>query len=713
MIAVKKLKILLFVCLHVAEESAWRGKLKNTVLLTLVFLMLLSSALGSGFVTSANNQNPRLSQRESEIIARINGANAYNYDLELERIALNHSLSDYAFRSAGSPGANEAAQWIKRQFESFGLETSMESFEFTNWNLPSKPVLVVDDDGDPNTTNDQRIITSFQSAHYSWSTPKGGVFRDLVTLPLPDVPNHDEIILKPYNTTAWNAINITGKILLVGREVRWNTDWRQAYFTKLKLQPPAAIVYTWWYQWMSFTPPMFGSMGGRLDTDLLIPVGWVSYEDGLWIRNRENSFNVSANFTIPAVIGTGPNYNVVGKLKGSVNPEKIVIISGHYDTVMTSGFCDNGAGTAGVLELARLFTNAAKEDLYHPEYTLLFVAFTGEELGFVGSINFIKQHETQMKNITAVVNLDCIGSDIFQFTETFPNDDGLDLDEIVRGAATDIGIKAVSEETGGSDQEAFRNPKMANGFYDKFWGLNPGISNVSRVKASIMISSFPLFYSDKWTNETAGWIHTEYDNSTSTTTLKWVEVDDLETHIQVAALSIMRVLSYGYKPSLSLIMTFTMLISIGVVVAFYFKSTRVRGALKKTYNSILYYIGTREFLVIIMLTILFLFVSYISHTRPERVEVTVEGLPRTTIMAYYGYPFEMIGIEQQITEASPGPQYEGGVATPPGSLGGAKIGTQIFWNGLFLNLFLYFLLALGLTYLVARLGDMHIFRKSE
>jgi len=40
---------------------------------------------------------------------------------------------------------------------------------------------------------------------------------------------------------------------------------------------------------------------------------------------------------------------------------------------------------------------------------------------------------------------------------------------------------------------------------------------------------------------TPGWIHTAYDNSTSTETFSWVEPEDLEAHIKVAALTIMRV----------------------------------------------------------------------------------------------------------------------------------------------------------------------------
>jgi len=689
--------------------------MRKTVFLALVFLSLLSLVLGNHFAATAINGTSSIMPRESEIIERINGANAYNYDLELEKIALNHSISNYAFRSTGSAGASEAAKWIKTQFESLGLETSMESFEFTTWNLLSKPTLAIDEDGNASTTSDQKIIRTFQPEHYSWPTPEGGVFRDLVVLPLPESSRLG--FGKGFiNSTTWNAINTTGKIILIGREVRWSIYFQRDFVDKLRLQPPAAVVYTWWNDWMSFTPPMFSSIGGLpaspLGTyywDLKIPVGWVSYEDGLWIREREKqNVNVSAYLTIPAVIGSGPHYNVVGKLKGSTNPEKIVIVSGHYDTVMTSGFCDNGAGTAGVIELARVFAQAAEEGLYRPEYTLLFVAFAGEELGFVGSINYMRQHEAEMKNVTAVINLDCIGSDFLEVTETFPNEYGLDLDEVVLRAAKDLGIKANSTEVGGSDQEAFRNPKMANAEYNQYWGLDAGISNATRVKASTMILSYPLFYNDAWKSGIPGWIHTEYDNSTSTSTLNWVEVDDLEAHIKVAALSVMRILSYNYGPSLSQVVTVTLMAGIVLSAAAFFQRSRVIPALKRTYNDILNRMEMKEFLLIAILTVLFLFTSYVMHTRAGRVEIIVQDFPSTATIAYYGYPFEMIGIQYS---AKPTPaQWEWTISEMAENY---KVDTLIFWDALFLNFILYLLLAFGLIYAVARLEEMYKLRKSK
>lgn len=473
---------------------------------------------------------------EKDVIALVNGSRAYNYDLEMEQIALRH----YAFRSGGSAGANETANWIKEQFEGFGLEAWLEPFEFTTWNLSGKPSLAIDDDGSLSTTYDRVSMQTFGSTHLSWPTPEGGVFADLVVLPLPEAANRSEIGLRPLDETAWR-VNTTEKIVLIGKEVRsFPSRWLGAFNDKLSAQPPAALIFTWWYDWMAFTPPILYSFEGKLYWDKQIPVGCVDYEEGLWIRNRENSINVSAHVSIESVISTGTHYNVVGKITGDVNPEKCVIISSHYDTVTCNGFCDNGAGAAGVIELAKVLADAIRNGFYKPRYTLLFVSFTSEEFYLVGSINYVKSHKSEMPNIVAVINLDCIGSDEIYVTETNPVGE-LDLDQLILDAAQDLGMTATLEPPTPSDHETFLDPLFANSFYQFLWGLDAGISDATPVESSAMLESSPLFFSDKWDMGTPGWIHTRYDNSTSTQTLNWVETEDLENHIKVATLAIIRV----------------------------------------------------------------------------------------------------------------------------------------------------------------------------
>ena len=512
--------------------------------LTLVFSSLHNEQ------SQASTSYVSLSSQESQIVALVNGTRAYGYDLELEKIALNRSVSHFSFRSSGSAGANATALWLKDKFAGFGLSTSFESFEFTNWNLLGQPVLVVDEDGVTSTISDQTLMGSFQSAHFSWPTSESGVFADLVVLPLPDAGSYSEIGAHQINTTLWDSIDTLDKVVLIGGEVRWNSSWEQVFHGKLSSQPPAAVVCTWWYSWMSFAPPFLSSVGGRPTSSMgayywnyTIPCGWVNYRDGELIREKEDNANVSAKVVIPSVIASGPHYNVVGKLEGSASPDKLVIVSAHYDTVLTAGFVDNGAGTAGVLELARVLTQAYREGVYSPNCTVVFVAFAGEELGLVGAVNYVKQHKTEMEDVVAVINLDCIGSDDLNVAKTDPGPD-FDLDQLILESASDLNVAAALTDSGGSDHEVFRNPSNGEGGFSYWWpGLSAGIGDAIPVASSTMLISYPLSYSDVRTRGEPGWIHTSYDNSTSTQTLDWLEAASLEEHIKVAALSVMRISS--------------------------------------------------------------------------------------------------------------------------------------------------------------------------
>jgi hypothetical protein len=241
----------------------------------------------------------------------------------------------------------------------------------------------------------------------------------------------------------------------------------------------------------------------------------VNYDDGLLIRSRESSVDVSAKVVIDAVVDAGPHYNVVGKLTGYGEPDKLLVVSSHYDTVMCAGFCDNGAGTAGVIELAHVFTEAVKEGLYYPNFTILFVAFAAEEIGLVGSINYIAQHKVDMEDVIAVINIDSIGSDILEVTETELNH-GIDLDQVVLDAARDLGIGARLIERDQSDETAFLHPPNGDNILMYWWDKTLGISDAHPIRSSSMLSSSPLFYRDMWSLGTPGWIHTSNDKSTTT-----------------------------------------------------------------------------------------------------------------------------------------------------------------------------------------------------
>jgi len=104
--------------------------------------------------------------------------------------------------------------------------------------------------------------------------------------------------------------------------------------------------------------------------------------------------------------GTKTGYNIIAKKTGTVYPDYHIIVCGHYDGVSTGPAAnDNGSGTAGVLELARVMKDSAFA------ITVLFIAFDAEETGLNGSIHYAQTAQAQNEKILAVFNMDMIANE--------------------------------------------------------------------------------------------------------------------------------------------------------------------------------------------------------------------------------------------------------------------------------------------------------------
>jgi hypothetical protein len=75
------------------------------------------------------------------------------------------------------------------------------------------------------------------------------------------------------------------------------------------------------------------------------------------------------------------SYNVIGEIKGSVNPDEIIVVGGHLDSWdLGDGAHDDGAGCVQSMEVLRLL----KETGYKPKRTIRVVLFMNEENGLRG-----------------------------------------------------------------------------------------------------------------------------------------------------------------------------------------------------------------------------------------------------------------------------------------------------------------------------------------
>ena len=126
-----------------------------------------------------------------------------------------------------------------------------------------------------------------------------------------------------------------------------------------------------------------------------------------WIAQKFDDYGCDSIFLQNHTTGHAPN--VIGVKQGQVYPDSIYVIAcGHFDAIspqapwIAPGADDNGSGTAMVLEAARIMQD------YNFEFSMRFIAFSGEEWGLYGSEYYAPQARAAGDSILAVFNADMI-----------------------------------------------------------------------------------------------------------------------------------------------------------------------------------------------------------------------------------------------------------------------------------------------------------------
>lgn len=178
--------------------------------------------------------------------------------------------------------------------------------------------------------------------------------------------------------------------------------------------------------------PLYNRTMGNVN----IPVLMISSKVAQKMINKPTGFldtfpvdNEPASFVSDAVVSGETSFqllyqntnNIVGYLEGS-DPKlkkEYIVIGGHYDHLgmggassrkpdtiaIHSGADDNASGTAGVIELARRI----KADQNSFGRSFIFIAFSAEELGLLGSQYFVSNPTVPVASIKGMINLDMIG----------------------------------------------------------------------------------------------------------------------------------------------------------------------------------------------------------------------------------------------------------------------------------------------------------------
>lgn len=130
--------------------------------------------------------------------------------------------------------------------------------------------------------------------------------------------------------------------------------------------------------------------------------------------------NITAEITVGLEQQMSETANIIGVIRGT-NParaEEYIAIGAHYDHLGMGeygslyagkkllphyGADDNASGTAAIMEIAARF---AQNPLERP---IIVMAFSGEEMGLLGSAHYVKNPQVPNAQIAAMINLDMVG----------------------------------------------------------------------------------------------------------------------------------------------------------------------------------------------------------------------------------------------------------------------------------------------------------------
>jgi hypothetical protein len=145
-----------------------------------------------------------------------------------------------------------------------------------------------------------------------------------------------------------------------------------------------------------------------------------SYSDSIhaarqWLFDKFVSFGIDSVW-FHHYYYVSDQYNVVATVVGTARPDKVIVIGGHYDSIVygtgtdrytwAPGADDNASGTVATLEMARIIVQNPLP------VTAIFVPFAQEEQGLIGSDRFAEYLHDQGTDIPLMLNADMIGHSV-------------------------------------------------------------------------------------------------------------------------------------------------------------------------------------------------------------------------------------------------------------------------------------------------------------
>lgn len=281
-------------------------------------------------------------------------------------------LKKIAFtRPAGSPEELRAAVVLADEVQSLGLDVSLEPFSIEAAEFTTTEFTV---------TYPYKKFYTVKGYEHSKNTPSGGIDAEFIYLD---------------NLTKESLRSCAGRVVLCEKVGCSTQDIAESDVVAFAVMDGKAT-----------DDPLttdLNSMAFRTSKDRgLVTAYTIRARDALEMvrRGAQRVHMVLHGKTVERT-----SHNVITSVNGTGNPDEVVVFGAHYDSIpFGQGASDNAAGSVCIMELLRYFVENP------PKRSLKFVWFGAEEVGLLGSKEYLKVHEAELKTHKLMINMDVGGS---------------------------------------------------------------------------------------------------------------------------------------------------------------------------------------------------------------------------------------------------------------------------------------------------------------
>lgn len=301
----------------------------------------------------------------------------------------------YGHRFAGSPGERGASTFLQERLRRYGLEgVGTESFRYVGWVRGPSSL---------------EVITPWRQTVRALSLPycpQGEVEAELRWA--------GEGEAEDYARAGAAEGELRGKVVMSaaetsGRAGRPSSHRRDKYMRAVEAGATA-------YLYVNQNPgdmPITGGLPGGGKGPAPIAGAGLTFETGELLRRLLDRDTVRVRLKTQASFPEVESSNVFAELPAdpiSPTARELVVTGGHYDSHdIAPGALDNGAGIMVALEAARALAAVARARGRGLARTLRFCFFAAEEIGLLGSWEYVRVHAAELDRIRFMLNLDTTG----------------------------------------------------------------------------------------------------------------------------------------------------------------------------------------------------------------------------------------------------------------------------------------------------------------